>query len=60
MYDSLPSSNHRSFNNTKLIDFVESNLKNANDYLKNIKTFIEIPQIKNYLQNNLIFTPMDL
>ena len=58
MYDT--SSNHRSFNNTKLIDFVESNLKNANDYLKNIKTFIEIPQIKNYLQNNLIFTPMDL
>ena len=59
MYYSLPSSNHQSFSNTKLIDFIESNLKNANDYLKNIKTFIEIPQIKNYLQKNLILAPMD-
>ena len=56
MYD---TSNHRSFSNTKLIDFIESNLKNANDYLKNIKTFIEIPQIKNYLKNNIILAPMD-
>jgi len=59
MYDSLPSSNHQSFSNTKLIDFVESNLKNANDYLKNIKQFMETLQIKNYLQNNLILAPMD-
>ena len=59
MYDSPPSSNHRNFTSTKLIDIVKSNLKSTNDYLKNIKQFIETPQIKNYLQNNLVFAPMD-
>ena len=41
MYDSPPSSNHRNFASTKLIDIVKSNLKSTNDYLKNIKQFIE-------------------
>ena len=59
MYDSPPSSNHRNFTSTKLIDIVESNIKSTNDYLKNIKQFMETPQIKNYLQNNLILAPMD-
>ncbi|CAJ0883199.1 20596_t:CDS:10 [Entrophospora sp. SA101] len=49
----------RKFTMTKLVDLIELNLKNTNDYLQAIKTFIGLPEIQVYLYNNVIFIPAD-
>ncbi|CAH1765237.1 2697_t:CDS:2, partial [Entrophospora sp. SA101] len=49
----------RKFTMTKLVDLIELNLKNTNDYLQAIKTFIGLPEIQEYLYNNVIFIPAD-
>src|SRR5437588_4684636 len=54
-----PTSQHKNFKITKLVDFIQSDLKNNKNYLQIVKNFIEIPKIKHYLNNNIIFTPMD-
>ncbi|CAG8831473.1 19836_t:CDS:1, partial [Racocetra persica] len=60
MYDGTLENQHmRYFNNTKLIDFIPSNLKNTDDYLQIINTLIEFSNIKGYLNNNIIITPID-
>ena len=53
------TSNKRNFNNIRLVDFVQSNLKNSGDYLNIIKNFIEFPEIKKYLQKNIMVVPCD-
>jgi len=53
------NSTKRSFNNTKLFDFVQSNLKSTDDYLNILKNFVNTPEIKEYLQKNIIVVPCD-
>ncbi|CAG8724120.1 13865_t:CDS:1, partial [Cetraspora pellucida] len=60
MYDGTLENQHmRNFNNTKLIDFISSDLKNTDDYLQIINNLIKFSDIKKYLTNNIIITPMD-
>ncbi|CAI2201685.1 9367_t:CDS:2, partial [Funneliformis geosporum] len=49
----------RSFDNTKLIDFIPTNLKNSEDYLKALGKFVELPKIQSYLKNYIIPIPAD-
>ncbi|CAH1760655.1 13443_t:CDS:1 [Entrophospora sp. SA101] len=49
----------RKFTMTKLIDLIELSLKNINDYLQAIKTFIGLPEIQECSYNNVIFIPPD-
>ncbi|CAG8658306.1 11059_t:CDS:1 [Dentiscutata erythropus] len=47
MYDGTLENQHmRNFNNTKLIDFIYSDLKNTNDYLQIINNIMEFSDIK--------------
>ena len=43
------NSTKRSFNNTKLFDSVQSNLKSTDDYLNILKNFVNTPEIKEYI-----------
>ncbi|CAG8814320.1 5887_t:CDS:2, partial [Dentiscutata erythropus] len=45
---------HRKFNQTKLIDCIELDLKNAKDYVEAVKTFLSLPEVIEYLRNYII------
>uniref|UniRef100_U9ULY4 Uncharacterized protein n=1 Tax=Rhizophagus irregularis (strain DAOM 181602 / DAOM 197198 / MUCL 43194) TaxID=747089 RepID=U9ULY4_RHIID len=60
-YDAYLTEKHskRSFNSTKLIEFLPQDLKNTNDYLKSLGEFFRIPEIQKYLETYLIPIPAD-
>ncbi|CAB5381961.1 unnamed protein product [Rhizophagus irregularis] len=47
------------FNQTKLVDLLELPLKNTNNYIQAIQSFIELPKIVNYLRQYTIPIPAD-
>ncbi|RGB39828.1 hypothetical protein C1646_754070 [Rhizophagus diaphanus] len=57
--DLMKKHSKRSFNSTKLIEFLFQNLKNTNDYLKSLGKFFRIPEIQKYLKIYLIPIPAD-
>ncbi|RGB30238.1 hypothetical protein C1646_818028 [Rhizophagus diaphanus] len=42
------------FDQTKLVDLLELSLKNTNNYVEAIQSFIELPEIKSYLEQYII------
>ncbi|CAG8810669.1 32234_t:CDS:2, partial [Racocetra persica] len=49
----------RIFNRIKLVECIKTNLKNTQDYLKAIETFIKLPSMQHYLQNYVVPIPAD-
>ncbi|PKK74738.1 hypothetical protein RhiirC2_846591 [Rhizophagus irregularis] len=49
----------RKFDQTKLVDLLELSLKNTNNYVEAIQSFIELPEIKSYLEQYIIPIPAD-
>ncbi|PKY60537.1 hypothetical protein RhiirA4_484360 [Rhizophagus irregularis] len=49
----------RKFDQTKLVDLLELSLKNTNNYIQAIQSFIELPEIKTYLKQYTIPIPAD-
>ncbi|UZO22821.1 uncharacterized protein OCT59_015170 [Rhizophagus irregularis] len=49
----------RKFDQTKLVDLLELPLKNTNNYIQAIQSFIELPEIVNYLRQYTIPIPAD-
>ncbi|CAB4411373.1 unnamed protein product [Rhizophagus irregularis] len=49
----------RKFDQTKLVDLLELSLKNTNNYIQAIQSFIELPEIKIYLKQYTIPIPAD-
>ncbi|PKY52872.1 hypothetical protein RhiirA4_470774 [Rhizophagus irregularis] len=43
----------------KLVDLLELSLKNTNNYIKAIQSFIKLPKIKSYLKQYIIPIPAD-
>jgi hypothetical protein len=49
----------RSMHNTKLVDLLEGNLHSTKDYLLAVQSVINIPEMKTYLEKNILAAPMD-
>ncbi|CAJ0907840.1 10112_t:CDS:2 [Entrophospora sp. SA101] len=49
----------RSMNNTKLVNLVEGNLHSTEDYIKALQNVFNVPELKLYLEKNILVSPMD-
>lgn len=60
-YDDRIEQHHtnRSMENTKLVDLIEGSLKSTDDYVKAVKCLMDIPEIRTYMETQVLVAPMD-
>ena len=49
----------RSMTNTKLVNLVEGSLHSTEDYVKALNNLLDVPELKSYLEQYVLPTPMD-